>query len=75
MRVPDRCLADLRELGYLVFEGFLNADELAAAGIIGPVIVGWAASRLAWSRTMLLGERWPKAGGQAQVQSAGAENR
>ena len=31
MRVPDQCLADLRERGYLVFEGFLEADELAAA--------------------------------------------
>ena len=31
MRVPDRCLADLREQGYLLFEGFLEADELAAA--------------------------------------------
>jgi hypothetical protein len=31
MRVPDRCLTDLRERGYLVFEGFLGADELAAA--------------------------------------------
>ena len=31
MRVPDRCVADLREPGYLVFEGFLDADELAAA--------------------------------------------
>jgi hypothetical protein len=31
MRVPDRCLADLRERGYLLFEGFLEADELAAA--------------------------------------------
>ena len=31
MRVPDRCLADLRERGYLLFEGFLGADELAAA--------------------------------------------
>src|SRR5437879_13408860 len=31
MRVPDRCLADLGESGYLVFEGFLDADELAAA--------------------------------------------
>ena len=31
MRVPDRCLADLRERGYLVFEGFLAADELVAA--------------------------------------------
>jgi len=31
MRVPDRGVADLRERGYLVFEGFLGADELAAA--------------------------------------------
>lgn len=31
MRVPDRCLADLRQRGYLVFEGFLEAGELAAA--------------------------------------------
>jgi hypothetical protein len=31
MRVPDTCVADLRERGYLVFEGFLGADELAAA--------------------------------------------
>ena len=31
MRVPDDCLADLRERGFLVFEGFLGADELAAA--------------------------------------------
>ena len=31
MRVPDKCLSDLRERGYLVFEGFLEADELAAA--------------------------------------------
>ncbi len=31
MRVPDRCLADLRQRGYLVFEGFLEADDLAAA--------------------------------------------
>lgn len=31
MRVPDRSLADLREQGYLIFEGFLDADELAAA--------------------------------------------
>ncbi len=31
MRVPDRCVVDLRERGYLVFEGFLGADELAAA--------------------------------------------
>jgi Phytanoyl-CoA dioxygenase (PhyH) len=29
--VPDRCLTELRERGYLVFEGFLGADELAAA--------------------------------------------
>ena len=31
MRVPDRCVADLRQRGYLVFEGFLEADELATA--------------------------------------------
>ena len=31
MRVPDRCVADLRDRGYLLFEGFLEADELAAA--------------------------------------------
>src|SRR5438445_11111640 len=31
MRVPDRCLAELRERGYLVFESFLGADELAGA--------------------------------------------
>src|SRR3954447_19922819 len=31
MRVPDRCVTDLREQGYLLFEGFLSADELAAA--------------------------------------------
>ena len=31
MRVPDQCLLDLRERGYLVFEGFLDAAELAAA--------------------------------------------
>src|SRR4051812_32547111 len=31
MRVPDRCLADLRERGHLVFEGFLAAEELALA--------------------------------------------
>ena len=31
MRVPDRCVADLRERGYLIFEGFLEADKLAAA--------------------------------------------
>jgi hypothetical protein len=31
MRVPDRCLADLRERGYLLFEGFIDDDELAAA--------------------------------------------
>ena len=29
--MPDRCVADLRERGYLLFEGFLEADELAAA--------------------------------------------
>ena len=29
--MPDRCLTELRERGYLVFEGFLGADELAAA--------------------------------------------
>jgi len=31
MRVPDRCVVDLRDRGYLIFEGFLEADELAAA--------------------------------------------
>ena len=31
MRVPDRFVADLRDGGYLIFEGFLEADELAAA--------------------------------------------
>jgi hypothetical protein len=31
MRVPDRCVADLRDRGYLIFEGFLEAGELAAA--------------------------------------------
>jgi hypothetical protein len=31
MRVPDACVTELRERGYLVFEGFLEADELAAA--------------------------------------------
>jgi hypothetical protein len=31
MRVPDSCVADLRHRGYLIFEGFLGADELAAA--------------------------------------------
>lgn len=31
MRVPDRCLEDLREHGYFVLEGFLDPDELAAA--------------------------------------------
>src|SRR5947207_12642769 len=31
MRVPDGCVAELRERGYLLFEGFLGADELAAA--------------------------------------------
>ncbi len=29
--MPDRCVAELRERGYLVFEGFLGTDELAAA--------------------------------------------
>ena len=27
VRVPDRCLLELRDRGYLVFEGFLGADE------------------------------------------------
>jgi hypothetical protein len=31
MRVPDRDLAELREQGFLVVEGFLDHDELAAA--------------------------------------------
>ncbi|HEY1828749.1 MAG TPA: phytanoyl-CoA dioxygenase family protein [Acidimicrobiales bacterium] len=31
MRVPDQCLSDLRERGYLVFEGFLGTEELEAA--------------------------------------------
>ena len=31
MRVPDQCLSDLRERGYLVFEGFLGTEELAVA--------------------------------------------
>lgn len=31
MGVPDRSLADLREQGYLIFEGFLGADALAKA--------------------------------------------
>jgi Phytanoyl-CoA dioxygenase (PhyH) len=31
MRVPDRCLSDLRERGYLVCEGFLGPEELAQA--------------------------------------------
>src|SRR5260370_9385517 len=31
MRVPDRCVVDLRDRGYLIFEGFLEADKLAAA--------------------------------------------
>src|SRR6266705_3151243 len=31
MRVPDRCVADLRDQGYLILQGFLEADELAAA--------------------------------------------
>ena len=29
--MPERCLTELRERGYLVFEGFLGAGELAAA--------------------------------------------
>jgi len=31
VRVPDRCLADLRQRGYQKFEVFLDADEPAAA--------------------------------------------
>ena len=31
MKVPDSCVADLRERGFLIFEGFLGVDELAAA--------------------------------------------
>src|SRR3954465_8474106 len=31
MRGPERCVADLQQRGHLVFEGFLEADELAAA--------------------------------------------
>jgi hypothetical protein len=31
MRVPDRCVADLRDQGYVVFEGFLDGGELEAA--------------------------------------------
>jgi hypothetical protein len=31
MRVPDRCVSDIRERGFCVHEGFLGADELAAA--------------------------------------------
>jgi len=31
MRVPEHCVADLRERGYLVFESFLRSDELEAA--------------------------------------------
>lgn len=31
MRVPDRRVPDLRDQGYLVFEGFLDGDELEAA--------------------------------------------
>jgi hypothetical protein len=31
VRVADRYLTELRERGYLVFEGFLGARELAAA--------------------------------------------
>ena len=27
MNVPDRCVAELREQGYLVFEGFLEAAQ------------------------------------------------
>ena len=29
--MPERCVTDLREQGHLVFEGFLDADELATA--------------------------------------------
>jgi hypothetical protein len=31
VKVPDRCVTELREQGYFVLEGFLGADELAAA--------------------------------------------
>jgi Phytanoyl-CoA dioxygenase (PhyH) len=31
MRVPDSCLSDLRERGFLIFEGFLGAGEVKAA--------------------------------------------
>jgi hypothetical protein len=31
MRVPDRCVSDLGERGYLVFEDFLGTDELELA--------------------------------------------
>jgi len=31
VKVPDRCVTDLRERGYFVFEGLLGADELTAA--------------------------------------------
>jgi hypothetical protein len=31
MRVPERCVTDLHERGYFLFEGFLGADELSAA--------------------------------------------
>jgi hypothetical protein len=31
VRVPEGCLTDLRQRGYLVFEGFLEHQELAAA--------------------------------------------
>ena len=31
MRVPDQCVSDLRERGFLVFEGFLGTEELAMA--------------------------------------------
>jgi hypothetical protein len=30
MRVPDRFVADLRDRGYLIFERFIEAGELAA---------------------------------------------
>jgi Phytanoyl-CoA dioxygenase (PhyH) len=33
MRVPDDRLAELRERGHLLFEGFLDADEMAAAQV------------------------------------------
>ena len=31
MRVPDRCVSELRERGFLVFEGFLGTEELEKA--------------------------------------------